>query len=672
MDNISNLAGRTIGKYQVVEHLGRGGMAEVYKAYQPNLDRYVALKLMHAFLVEDKDFISRFEREAKNVAALRHPNIVQVYDFDVADGMPFMVMEFIEGGTLKTHLENLAQRGESLPISEAVRIIHEIGEALSYAHKRSMIHRDVKPANVMLDSSGRVILTDFGIAKILTGPSHTATGATIGTPSYMSPEQGLGRPGDHRSDIYSLGVMLYQLATGQLPYDADTPLAVMLKHVNDPLPMPRSIKPGIPEGIERIILKSMAKSPDDRFQTVDDMLKHLNDMETATLLAVPAASMAGGVAASASTISASAASAGATAPGVTKVASHPAADTAPAAAARPALAGIPMWAVVVGVVTLIAVLGGGALFMSGAFGRAPTQTPPATVTERPADTAIPTATQPEVTGTPDLDATALVSIQQTNQALVLALATATPTPTPDLTQTALACTYGFELAGQTPDPARALFVNSRPTTVTISIRNTGTCAYPEGSLLVETTLTNTSPVSLTLPLIQPNETDTVDAAWQALTRAGTQVRIWELRLPDGVVVGQALTLTYRYVVAATAAPTVPPTPVAPAASPTSSVGKVSDFFPDFLSCDYSAGDYTCVVSISISGGQAPFTLFLDGSQRFADFQSAGVIPLIGRRCLPRPFTIQVLDNFGSNLTKSLFFDPVAEAAIFPGGGCTLP
>ena len=259
-------------------------MAEVYKAYQPSLDRYVAIKVMHAFLARDPDFLGRFEREAKNVAALQHPNIIQVFDFDVHNGMPYMVMEFVEGGTLKSRIENLARLSEVLPLGETVRIVREIGRALSYAHQRSMIHRDIKPANMLLGSGGRVILSDFGIAKILTGPSFTMSGATMGTPAYMSPEQSLGQPGDHRSDIYALGVVLYQLGTGQLPYTADTPMAVMLKQVNEPLPNPRLARPDLPAGLERIILKALSKNPEDRFQSADELLAHLDNLETAARL----------------------------------------------------------------------------------------------------------------------------------------------------------------------------------------------------------------------------------------------------------------------------------------------------------------------------------------------------------------------------------------------------
>jgi len=272
------LAGRTLGKYRLVEQLGRGGMAEVYKAYQAGLDRYVAIKVMHSFLSEDKDFLARFQREAKLVASMRHPNIVQVHDFDVEGGLYYMVMEFIDGETLKTRLQNLEEHNQWISIDEAVRLVLAVGSALKYAHRLGMVHRDVKPANVMVDKQGGVILTDFGIAKIFAGGAQTqltATGAMVGTPSYMSPEQGMGQPGDERSDIYSLGVMLYQLVTGRLPYEADTPLAVVIKHINDPLPMPHAVNPDVPEPVERIILKAMAKNPDDRYQHVGEMLNDL-------------------------------------------------------------------------------------------------------------------------------------------------------------------------------------------------------------------------------------------------------------------------------------------------------------------------------------------------------------------------------------------------------------
>jgi serine/threonine-protein kinase len=269
------MIGRTIGKYRIVEHLGRGGMAEVYKAYQPNLERYVAIKMMHAFLADEKEFLSRFEREAKVVATLRHPNIVQVYDFDADGGLTYMVMEFISGQTLKSRMQELEAQGQWLGREDAARVILALSSALKYAHERGMVHRDVKPANVMITLEGQVILTDFGIAKIVSTSNLTASGAMVGTPSYMAPEQGMGQPGDERSDIYSLGVMLYQLVLGRLPYDADTPLAVVLKHINEPLPLPKALNPDISDELNAVILKSLEKDPHDRYQKVADLAADL-------------------------------------------------------------------------------------------------------------------------------------------------------------------------------------------------------------------------------------------------------------------------------------------------------------------------------------------------------------------------------------------------------------
>ena len=271
-----SLIGKKIGKYQIVEHIGRGGMAEVYKAYQPALDRYVAIKLMHSFLAEDKDFLSRFQREAKAVAQLRHPNIVQLYDFDVADGIYYyMVMEFVDGYTLRDKLEELHADHKVMPLIEAIHVVRDVASALSYAHSHNMVHRDVKPSNVIIDRENRAILTDFGIAKILGSPQYTVSGGMTGTPSYISPEQGLGVPGDARSDIYSLGTMFFQMVTGRLPYEADTPVAIVLKHINDPLPAPSQFNPGLPPDVDRIIVKAMAKNPYDRYQTADDFIAHL-------------------------------------------------------------------------------------------------------------------------------------------------------------------------------------------------------------------------------------------------------------------------------------------------------------------------------------------------------------------------------------------------------------
>lgn len=274
---------KTLGKYEIIDRIGRGGMAEVYRGYHASLDRYVAIKLLHPFLADDPEFKDRFENEARNVAKLRHPNIVQVYDFeyDAEGDSYYMVMEFINGPTLKDRIFELGTIGDRFPVPETIRIVRNAAEALAYAHQRNMIHRDVKPANLMIDEDGRLVLTDFGIAKIVTGAQFTASGGMVGTPAYMAPEQGLGEAGDERSDIYSLGVILYQLITGRLPFDADTPLAIILKHVNEPVPNPRRFAPDLTDALEKIVCKVLEKEPTERYQTAIQFAQDLSMLDGA-------------------------------------------------------------------------------------------------------------------------------------------------------------------------------------------------------------------------------------------------------------------------------------------------------------------------------------------------------------------------------------------------------
>ena len=262
-------------RYEVLELLGQGGMSAVYKANDPNLKRVVAIKLIHAHLSKNPDFLRRFEEEATAVAQLRHPNIVQVFDYNHEDETYYMVLEFVPGETLQLRLQRLNQTGRRMPPEEAVRYAIDVCEAVDYANKRGMVHRDIKPANIMLDIHGRAILMDFGIAKIVGSQTHTATGAVVGTAMYMSPEMIQGESPDPRADIYSLGVTLFEAVSGQPPFKADSAMTLMMMHINDPVPDLHRLVPDVPEILIGVIEKALAKKREDRFQSAAEMARAL-------------------------------------------------------------------------------------------------------------------------------------------------------------------------------------------------------------------------------------------------------------------------------------------------------------------------------------------------------------------------------------------------------------
>jgi eukaryotic-like serine/threonine-protein kinase len=260
------------GRYSIVHALGGGGMARVYLAHDGVLDRDVALKVLREQFAEDKEFVERFKREAQSAAALSHPHIVQVYDRGKAgDGASYIAMEYVPGGTLK---ERISRTGP-LDAGAATSIALQITEALQAAHERGVIHRDIKPHNVLLTTSGDAKVTDFGIAWAVSATTISQRSIVLGTASYMSPEQALGKPVTPKSDLYSLGVVLYEMLTGKLPYTAENPVAVSMKHVNEPLCPPREVNPEIPEGMNALVTKLLAKDAEERYENATEVAEDL-------------------------------------------------------------------------------------------------------------------------------------------------------------------------------------------------------------------------------------------------------------------------------------------------------------------------------------------------------------------------------------------------------------
>jgi serine/threonine protein kinase len=279
--------GQMLGRYRILEPLGRGGMALVYRAYHAQLDRYVAIKLLRFDLADEAAFLTRFRREARAIANLRHPHIVQVYDFDVEDDLTYMVMEFLEGDTLKARLDDYRRRDRRMPLGEIVRIMLDVLDGLAYAHSEGVVHRDLKPSNILLTKRGQAVISDFGIAHMAGGTKVTATGALMGTPEYMAPEQGLQGQSDVRSDIYAMGVILFELLTRRIPFEAKTPVATLLKHIQAPPSPPREIDGEIPTSLERVVLRALAKAPEERYPDAIAMAEALNGAATEAGIGIP-------------------------------------------------------------------------------------------------------------------------------------------------------------------------------------------------------------------------------------------------------------------------------------------------------------------------------------------------------------------------------------------------
>src|SRR5690606_23427971 len=260
------------GRYELIERIGGGGMALVYKARDMLLGRKVAVKILRQQFVGDEEFIKRFRREAQAAASLSHPNVVSIYDVGQDGDIHYIIMEYVEGINLNDKIKQQAP----LQVEEAVNIAMQICDALDHAHSNGIIHRDIKPHNILIGKNGRVKVTDFGIARAITSADITQTGSVLGSVHYFSPEQAKGAAQDAVSDLYSLGIVLYQMLTAKLPFSGDSPISVALKHLQEEVESPRAINPHIPQSVENIVLKALRKSPRERYASARAMLKDLD------------------------------------------------------------------------------------------------------------------------------------------------------------------------------------------------------------------------------------------------------------------------------------------------------------------------------------------------------------------------------------------------------------
>jgi serine/threonine protein kinase len=536
-------------------------MAEVYKAHHPTLDRYVAIKVLHSFLADEEDFLTRFQREARIVATFRHPNIVQVYDFDSdpKTNSYYMVMEFVDGPTLKTRLQEMVEEGERLPLEEAIRIAIAVANALDYAHQRGMVHRDIKPANIIFTQEGQIILSDFGIARMIDTSTLTASGAMVGTPAYMAPEQGMGHVGDERADVYSLGAVLYQLLTGALPFDADTPLGTVLKHINSPLTPPTEIVPSLPPNIEAVVVRALAKDPDNRYQTAKEFA---DDLERA-MAGEPVERIPPEVA------MASAAARTIAGPGMK--------EQTPPASPVPAAHPKRRWGAVLAAAFIVILLGSFALSTTGIPDRLMSVLSPQTATPTHSATSTPT-----VTPTPDLAATqdylstqvvtgvdaalstrdALATYEATmNAPTATPTPTSSPTPTPNPTLTALAaCSFDMQVINDRAVRPSVL-VPGQQFVKRWAIENTGTCAWPEGSQLLFVSGDEIDVVARPeIEPLSPGEATEIQITLRAPASLGSYTSVWQLQYGEGNPIGQTLEVTCRVDLTPTPRATTTPLP----------------------------------------------------------------------------------------------------------------
>ena len=607
-------------------------MAEVYKAYHPGLDRYVAIKVLHSFLANEEDFLIRFQREARIVATFRHPNIVQVhdFDFDAESNAYYMVMELVDGPNLKMRLQELAQEGQILSLEEAIHIVVAVANALDYAHQRGMVHRDIKPANVIFAQDGQVILSDFGIARMVNTTTLTASGAMVGTPAYMAPEQGIGQTGDERADIYSLGAVLYQLATGSLPFDADTPLGVILKHINAPLTPPTVLNPNIPPGVEAVIIRSLAKDPNNRYQTAKEFAADLERSMAGE--PVESISLELAMTSPASEAVTTPRSKYQTKPWELPTLLGDSATPFPRAlrAVRSKWGLVAVMAAVLALLLLCV----GAMFTTGTAGRLLAALLLQVATPTPSVIGTPTSTPtPDLTATYNVNATQFAAWMTTYEATTgvtltpspTSTATPTSTPTPDLTATAIAsCVFDMEVVSD-----RAVW----PSVLTPGqlfvkrwgVKNTGTCTWPEDLELVFVSGDRLGVVKgPEIKPLSPEGTAELEITLRAPTVYSRYTSVWQLQDGTGNPIGEELEVTCRVGLMPTPRPTATPTPTAtPVYTPTpmdplriDSVGTVPGSFRELES-----GEWEVDIYVVAQGGDGQYRFYRDvvssGTEFFA-------------------------------------------------------
>ncbi len=592
MSSVHFLIGKTLGKYQVLEHIGHGGMSEVYKGQQAQLNRLVAIKVLHPFLADEEGFVVRFQREARIVATLRHPSIVQVFDFDYNEDLSlyYMVMEYIEGPTLKDRLIHGA-----LPAHETAQIGISMASALDYAHQRNMIHRDIKPANILFLNEDDPILTDFGIARMLNLSGLTASGAMVGTPAYMAPEVGRGKAGSAASDIYSLSVVLYEAATGTLPFSAETPMGMVMEHLNSaPLP-PSQAGASIPPELEEVILRGLQKEPEARFENAGAMATALRVamgiVPDRTPTPLPAALPVDVEPTSDERVKSDARLSVQEQTGDYNIAPLAEATTTAKPAVRRRL-GLLLG----GLLALIIVIIGGTALLQGSSNRPWTwlPSPPS-----PSATAAPGHMTATATSSPTPEPSATPTLWVARE---FALATHTPTPTPVCTPRVRA--ERVRLApSSTVAPGTALVAH-------ISLQNSGNCPWPEDTALHLTGETRLgAPSVFTVSHVLPDESIQLFIPMTAPEEIGTYVVTWEMRLADDQSFGSRIPLEIVVDDLATLTPT-PTADLVP--EPTVSLTMTLET-PQLVRwrADPSRGRWSGLARVQASGGTGHYRYFLE-------------------------------------------------------------